>query len=47
MFLYGEVSEWSKVFDSKSNVQQCTVGSNPTLSAKIFLNEMKIYDSIK
>ena len=30
---YGEVSEWSKVIDSKSIVRQRTVGSNPTLSA--------------
>ena len=29
----GEVSEWSKVLDSKSSVRQRTVGSNPTLSA--------------
>ena len=29
----GEVSEWSKVIDSKSIVPQGTVGSNPTLSA--------------
>ena len=30
------MSEWSKVLDSKSSVQQCTVGSNPTLSASKF-----------
>ena len=30
----GEVSEWSKVIDSKSIVRQRTVGSNPTLSAR-------------
>ena len=29
----GEVSECSKVTDSKSVVAQATVGSNPTLSA--------------
>ena len=29
----GEVSEWSKVTDSKSVVVKATVGSNPTLSA--------------
>lgn len=28
----GEVSEWSKVPDSKSGVARVTVGSNPTLS---------------
>lgn len=28
----GEVSEWLKVRISKVCVQQCTVGSNPTLS---------------
>ena len=33
---YGEVSEWSKVIDSKSIVRQRTVGSNPTLSASIY-----------
>ena len=32
--LCGEVSERSKVLDSKSSVPQGTVGSNPTLSAK-------------
>ena len=32
-FNNGEVSEWSKVIDSKSIVPQGTVGSNPTLSA--------------
>lgn len=31
--LCGEVTEWTKVHDWKSCVQQCTVGSNPTLSA--------------
>ena len=31
--IHGEVSEWSKVLDSKSSVPQGTVGSNPTLSA--------------
>jgi hypothetical protein len=31
----GEVAEWSNVPDSKSGVPQGTVGSNPTLSAKI------------
>jgi hypothetical protein len=29
----GEVSEWSKVLDSKSSVAQATGGSNPPLSA--------------
>jgi hypothetical protein len=29
------VAEWSNVPDSKSGVPQGTVGSNPTLSAKI------------
>ncbi len=33
LFDDGEVSEWSKVIDSKSIVPQGTVGSNPTLSA--------------
>ena len=45
MFLkeqFGEVSEWSKVLDSKSSVRQRTVGSNPTLSAiKNYLNKIK------
>ena len=31
----GEVAEWSNVPDSKSGVLQGTVGSNPTLSAKL------------
>lgn len=30
---HGEVSEWSKVIDSKSIVPQGTEGSNPSLSA--------------
>jgi hypothetical protein len=34
----GEVSEWSNVPDSKSGVALCvTVGSNPTLSARIIM----------
>lgn len=33
----GKVAEWSNAPDSKSGVQLCcTVGSNPTLSARIF-----------
>ena len=31
---FGEVTEWLMVPLSKSGVQQCTVGSNPTLSAE-------------
>ena len=31
----GEVAEWPNVPDSKSGVAQVTVGSNPTLSAKM------------
>ena len=31
----GEVAEWPNVPDSKSGVPQGTVGSNPTLSAKM------------
>ena len=30
---FGEVSEWSKVPDSKSGVAKVTEGSNPSLSA--------------
>ncbi len=30
---YGEMSEWFKVHDSKSCVEQSTGGSNPPLSA--------------
>ena len=33
-YVTGEVSEWSKVTDSKSVVVKATVGSNPTLSAR-------------
>ena len=29
----GEVSEWPMVFDSKSNVDNTTAGSNPALSS--------------
>ena len=32
----GEMSEWSKVPDSKSGVPQGTGGSNPSLSANFF-----------
>ena len=34
----GEVSEWSKVPDSKSGVAKVTGGSNPFLSAKLPVN---------
>ena len=34
-YVTGEVSEWSKVTDSKSVVVKATVGSNPTLSARM------------
>ena len=30
---FGEMTEWTIVFDSKSNVSQGTGGSNPSLSA--------------
>ena len=33
---HGEVSEWFNVLVLKTNVAQVTVGSNPTLSEKIF-----------
>src|SRR6185436_16261142 len=36
IFRPGEVTEWPKVPDSKSGVPQGTVGSTPTLSARIF-----------
>ena len=35
---HGEVSEWSKVPDSKSGVAKVTGGSNPFLSAKLPVN---------
>ena len=34
----GEVSEWSKVLDSKSSVPQGTEGSNPSLSAMLSIS---------
>ena len=37
----GEVAEWSNVPDSKSGVLKGTVGSNPTLSAKISIKEVQ------
>ncbi|MEN9901720.1 MAG: hypothetical protein RL651_384 [Pseudomonadota bacterium] len=36
----GEVAEWSNVPDSKSGVLKGTVGSNPTLSAKLLHNPL-------
>ena len=35
--LLGEVAEWSNVPDSKSGVPQGTAGSNPALSANLFV----------
>ena len=31
---FGEVAEWSNALVLKTSVQQCTGGSNPSLSAK-------------
>ena len=40
----GKVAEWSNAPDSKSGVQLCcTVGSNPTLSAKILKGSTEFF----
>ena len=40
--LNGQVAEWPKALVLKTSVQQCTVGSNPTLSAIFIVNMLKI-----
>ena len=37
---FGEMAEWSNALVLKTSVQQCTGGSNPSLSATKVLAEM-------
>ena len=45
---FGEMAEWSNALVLKTSVQQCTGGSNPSLSAKkvlAFMLGLFIYNS--